>query len=157
MGVPTMDARDAVSGSLAECYITIGDKRYNFMQFIKFEAKVDKTSTEIPLLGRTGKGHKSTGWKGTWSATAHYNQSILRKLLLEYKDTGNDPPFEIQVSNEDPTANIGRQTVVYKGCLTDGGILSKFDASSEYLDEEISGTFDDFELPKEFKELPGMR
>lgn len=157
MGTPAMNARDAVSGSLAQCYITIDDKRYNFMQLIKFESKVDKTSTEIPLLGRTGKGHKSTGWKGTWTATAHYNQSIMRKLLLKYKETGEDPPFEIQVTNEDPTSSIGRQTVVHKGCLTDGGTLSKFDASSEYLDEEISGTFDDFETPETFKELSGMR
>lgn len=154
---PTMTAQDTVSGSLAECYITIDDNRYNFMNLIKFESKVEKTSTEVPILGRTGKGHKSTGWKGTWSATAHYNQSIMRKAMLSYKDTGIDPPFEIQVTNEDPTSSIGRQTVVHKGCLTEGGILSKFDADSEYLDEEISGTFDDFEIPEAFSVLKGMR
>ena len=27
-----MNAKDAVSASLAECFVTIGDNRYNFMQ-----------------------------------------------------------------------------------------------------------------------------
>lgn len=154
---PYMDAKDAISGSLAECYVTIDGSRYNFMQLYKFESKIDKNSTEVPILGRSGKGHKSTGWKGTWSGTAHYNQSIVRRLLLKYKDTGIDTPFEIQITNEDPTSTVGRQTVVHKGCLTDGGILAKFDADSQTLDEEISGTFDDFELPETFNELSGMR
>ena len=29
MDNPAMHAKDAVSGSLAECFITIGDNRYN--------------------------------------------------------------------------------------------------------------------------------
>lgn len=155
--VKTMEAFDAVSGSLAECYITISGKRYNFMQLTKFESKIEKTSIEVSILGRTGKGHKSGPWKGSWSGTAHYNQSIMRQMMLDYKNTGTDVPFTIQVTNEDPASTIGRQTVVHKGCLTSGGILSKFDASSDTLDEEISGTFDDFELPEKFKMLNGMQ
>ena len=33
-----MNAKDAVSASLAECFVTIGDNRYNFMQAINLEA-----------------------------------------------------------------------------------------------------------------------
>ncbi len=40
----TMNGKDAVSASLAECYVTIEDKRYNFMQAINLEAKVEKTN-----------------------------------------------------------------------------------------------------------------
>lgn len=153
----TMLPGDAVAGAEAECYITIDGSRYNFMQLYQFESKIEKTSTEVPILGKTVKGHKSTGWKGTWSGTAHYNQSVFRRLLLKYKDTGIDLPFEIQVTNEDPTAQAGRQTVVHKGCLMDGGVLAKFDADTEILDEELTGTFDDFELPETFAVLPGMQ
>ena len=32
-----MDAGDAFYGSLAECFITIGKRRYNFMNLIDFE------------------------------------------------------------------------------------------------------------------------
>lgn len=128
-----MNGKDAVSASLAECYVTIEGDRYNFMQAINLEAKVEKTKTEVPILGKTGKGNKATGWKGTGSATFHYNTSIFRKLLKRYKDTGEDVYFDIQVSNEDPTSAVGRQTVILKDCNMDGGLLTKFDADAEFL------------------------
>ena len=129
--MPTMHAKDAISGSLAECFIIIGDSRYNFMQAINLEANFEKTKTEIPILGKTGKGNKATGWKGTGSATFHFNTSIFRKMMKQYKDTGEDVYFDIQVTNEDPTSSVGRQTIILKDCNIDGGILAKFDADEE--------------------------
>lgn len=152
-----MKGQDTVSAKMAECFVTIGRNRYNFMQMIDFEAKFEKNKVEVPLLGKTGQGNKATGWKGTFSGTAHYNQSIMRKMLLDYKNTGLDTYFEIQVTNEDGVSKAGRQTVVLLGCNLDGGILTKFDADGEYLDEEISGTFEDFIMPEQFRMLPGMR
>lgn len=151
-----MKAKDAISAKLAECFITIEGNRYNFMQMIDFEANFDKTKTEVPILGKTGKGNKASGWAGTFSATMHYNQSIMRKLLLRYKDTGEDIYFEIQVTNDDPTSAAGRQTIVFMDCNIDGGILAKFDADGEYLDESVDGTFEDFKMPETFKLLDGM-
>lgn len=151
-----MNAKDTVSASLAECYVTIDENRYNFMQAINLEAKIEKTKTEVPILGKTGKGNKSTGWKGTGNATFHYNTSIFRNLLKQYKEYGEDIYFDIQITNEDPTSAVGRQTVILKDCNMDGGILAKFDADGEYLDEEIDFTFEDFEMPETFKVLSGM-
>ena len=74
---PIMNAKDAISASLAECFVTIEGNRYNFMQAINLEASIEKTKSEIPILGKTGKGNKTTGWKGSGSATFHYNTSIL--------------------------------------------------------------------------------
>ena len=152
-----MKAKDAISAKLAECFATIGNNRYNFMQAINFEANFEKTKAEIPILGKTGTGNKATGWKGTGSATFHYNTSIFREMMQKYKDTGEDVYFEIQVSNEDPTSAAGRQTVVFVDCNIDGGILAKFDADSEYLDEEMDFTFEDFKMPETFKLLDGMQ
>ena len=151
-----MNAKDAVSASLAECFVTIGDNRYNFMQAINLEAHFKKNKTEVPVLGKTGKGNKATGWTGTGSATFHYNTSIFRELMKRYKDTGEDVYFDIQVTNEDPTSSVGRQTVILKDCNTDGGLLAKFDADAEYLDEDMDFTFEDFEMPETFNLLAGM-
>lgn len=153
----TMNAKDAISASLAECYISIGNERYNFMQAINLEASIEKTKSEVPILGRTGKGNKATGWKGTGSATFHYNTSIFRELLASYKKTGQDVYFDIQVTNEDPGSGVGRQTVILKDCNMDGGILTKFDADAEYLDEDMDFTFEDFEIKEAFDLLPGMK
>lgn len=152
-----MNAKDAVSASLAECFVTIGERRYNFMQAINLEATVEKTKTEVPILGKTGKGNKATGWRGTGSATFHYNTSIFREMLKQYKATGQDVYFDIQVTNEDPTSAVGRQTVILKDCNIDGGIIAKFDADAEYLDEDLDFTFEDFEIPETFTLLAGMQ
>lgn len=152
-----MEARDAISGSLAECFITIEGNRYNFMQAINLEASIEKTKTEVPILGKTGKGNKATGWSGSGSATFHYNTSIFRELLYRYAKTGQDFYFDIQVTNEDPTASIGRQTVILKGCNIDGGLLAKFDADADYIEEDFDFTFEDFEIPEKFSLLPGMQ
>lgn len=157
MAKVTMNARDAISAPLAECFVTIEGNRYNFMQAIELEASIEKNKTEVPLLGTTSKGNKANGWSGSGSATFHYNTSIFRKLLLRYKNTGEDIYFDIQVTNEDPTSTIGRQTVILKNCNLDGGVLTKFDANGEYLDESMDFTFDDFEMPEEFAMLNGMR
>lgn len=151
-----MKAKDTISAALAECFVTIEGNRYNFMQMINFEGKFDKNKTKVPILGKTGKGNKGTGWEGTFSATLHYNQSIMRQLMLRYKETGEDVYFEIQITNEDPTSSAGRQTVTFIDCNIDGGVLAKFDADGEYLDEDVEGTFEDFEMPETFTLLDGM-
>lgn len=156
MARSVMHAKDTVSASLAECYVTIEGKRYNLMQAINLEANFEKNKTEVPILGKTGKGNKATGWTGTGSATFHYNTSVFRMLMYRYKETGEDVYFDIQVTNEDPTSSVGRQTVILKDCNVDGGILAKFDADAEYLDEDMDFTFEDFEIPEQFKLLQGM-
>lgn len=152
-----MKARDTISAKLADCFVTINGNRYNFMQMIDFEAKVDKTKTKVPILGRIMEGNKTVGLAGSFSGTAHYNQSIFRQALLDYKNTGIDTYFEIQITNEDPESAAGRQTFVFMDCNTDGGVLAKFDADGEYLDEEIEGTFEDFKMPEGFNILNGMQ
>ena len=156
MNKQVMNAKDSVSSSLAECFVTIEGRRLNFMQAINVEANFEKTKSEVPILGKTGKGNKSTGWTGSGSATFHYNTSIFRKLMQRYKETGEDIYFDIQVTNEDPTSSVGRQTVILKDCNIDGGVLAKFDADGEYLDEDMDFTFEDFEMPEEFAMLDGM-
>ena len=152
----SMNVKDAISASLAECYVTIEGKRYNFMQAINLEAKMEKTKKTVPILGKTGKGNRSSGWKGTGSATFHYNTSIFRELLSKYKESGEDTYFDIMVTNEDKTSSVGRQTVILKDCNVDGGVLAKFDTEAEYLDEEMDFTFEDWEIPEKFTPLEGM-
>ena len=151
-----MKGRDTVFAGLAECFVTIEGRRYNFMQAINLEAKFEKNKIKVPILGKTGKGNKASGWSGTGSATFHYNTSIFRELMVRYKDTGEDVYFEIQISNEDPTSAVGRQTMILMDCNTDGGILAKFDADGDYLDEDMDFTFEDFKMPETFKHLDGF-
>ena len=151
-----MEAKDAVYGSLAECFITINGRRYNFMNLIDFESKWEVNISDVKILGKVGLGHKAAGGKGTWKGTAHYNQSVLREMANTYQKTGVMPYFTIQVSNEDPTSAVGRQTVIHNNCLCNSFILAKFKAGEEILDEDLSGTFESWDMPEKFKELDGF-
>lgn len=152
----TMNAWDALSSAMAECYVTIEGKRYRFMQAINLEAKVEKKKMQVPILGRMGRGNKGVGWSGSGRATFHYNSSIFREILYHFKESGEDLYFDIQITNDDPVATVGRQTVILKNCNLNGGVLAKFSAEDEYLAEDISFTFEDFEIPEKFSELAGM-
>lgn len=149
-------AGDTIFAAEAECYVTIDGRRYNFMQAINVEAKVTKTKTKVPILGKTGKGNKSAGWEGTGSATFHYNTSIFRQMMLQYKNTGRDVYFDMQIVNDDPGSRAGRQEIILIDCNIDSSILAKFDADGEYLDEDMDFTFEDFSMPETFKDLPGF-
>ena len=149
----TMNAKDTISAALAECYVTIEGKRYQLMQAIRLEAKFQREKAQIPILGRPGRGNKTTGWRGRGTARFHYNSSLFRELMYRYKSTGEDVYFYIQVTNDDPTSSAGRQTIILKDCNIDGGVLAKFDAGADYLDEDLEFTFEDFEMPEAFAEI----
>jgi len=156
MNQPIMNALDAVAGSQAAAYITLADgNRYCFMQLYSFESSMEVNIAEVPILGRTGKGNKPTGWSGTYACFCLV-QWLRQQTVIQLK-TGFMPTFDIQIENEDPTASVGRQTIILKNCLTKGGILAKFDASAETLEEDIEGTFDDWEMPEAFNLLDGMQ
>jgi hypothetical protein len=152
-----MQAKDTVSAKLAECYVTIEDSRYLLMQAKNFEAKFEKDKQKVPILGKTGQGNKASNWNGTGSMTIYHNTAIFDELMLRFKNTGEDIYFDIQVSNEDSTAAVGRQTMIFKDCNMDGGVLASFDADGDWLEQDIDFTFEDFEMPERFSILDGMQ
>lgn len=153
----TMHARDAVHGAQGVAYVIIEGNRYKLAQLINIEARMDKNKTQVPIMGRTGKGNKTVGWEGTGSATFYFNTSIFRKLLKRYKDTGEDIYFDIQITNEDGSATVGRQTTIIIDCNMDGGIIALLDADAEYLEDSIDFTFEDWDMPEEFSILAEMQ
>lgn len=153
----TMHARNAVSAKMAECYVTVRGNRYNFMSAINLEATIEKIKTQVPILGRTTKGNKSVGAEIKGSAEFHLNTSIWRELAYEFQETGEDIYFDIQVTNEDPTTEIGRQTVILCDCNLDSTILAAFDADSDdVLTESTDFTAERFELPEKFSLMDGV-
>ena len=152
----TMNAKDAISAKLAECYVTIQNRRFLLMQGKDFEANFEKSKKGLNILGKTGTGNKTSGWKGTGTMTIYKNTSIFDELMERYKNTGEDIYFDIQVTNNDPTSAAGICTMVFKDCNIDGGVLAAFDVDGEFLEQEINFTFEDFSNPTKFKQLAGM-
>ena len=157
MGYVKMKSKDTLAATEAKCFVIIDGKRYNFMNAIKFEAKMKKKKSKVPILGKPGGGNRSVGWEGTGSMTVHYNSSVMRKMELAYMKTGKDFYFDIIVTNEDKTNSLGRQTIKYLDCNTDESILSKFDSSaSDTLQETFNFTFEGAEMTEEFEKMLGF-
>lgn len=154
----TMSARNAVSAKMAECYVTIEGKRYNLMSAINVKITFDKNKTEVPILGRMNKGHKSTSSSIKGSAKFHLNTSIWRELAYKFQQTGEDVYFDMMIKNEDITASdIGRQTMIFYDCNWDSITLAEFDADSDdVLTEDVDFTVENFEMPEKFKLMDGI-
>ena len=94
--------------------------------------------------------HKATGWSGSGSMTIFYTTSRFRELMLQYMQNGVDTYFDIEVTNEDPSSTIGKQTVTLKGVNLDSVIMASLDTEAEALEEEVSFTFEDVDMPVSF-------
>ena len=158
MAAQTMLAKNAVSAKMAECYVTIDGNRYNFMSAINVEVTFEKNKTEVPILGRMNRGHKSTSSNITGSAEFHFNTPVWRELAYRFQETGEDLYFDMQITNEDITASdIGRQTIILYDCNFDSVILAAFDADSDdSLTESMDFTVERFEMPEKFNLQAGM-
>ena len=153
----TMNAKDVISAKLATAYMTVGTNRYLLFQAKNLEASFEKNKSEVALLGKTGTGHKSTGWNGTGSMTIYKNTELFDEMCEKYKQTGEDTYFDLQITNEDPTSGAGRSTKILKDCNIDGAVIAAFDADGEWLEQDVDFTFEDFESPEKFKMLAGMQ
>lgn len=154
--VQTLLARDVNSSRLAYCYATIDGNRFLLMMAKNLEAKAEKNKQEVPILGQTGMGHKSSGWNGTGSMTIYQVTSMFAKMFEQYKNTGEDVYFDMQVVNHDSTSHSGSQTVLLKNCNLDNMVLAAFDADGDWLEQDVDFTFEDFEIPETYTELDGV-
>ena len=141
---------EVISGKEGDIYVKIDESRYHYMQVTEIEAVINYEKGEVPMLGRKMTGHKINGMNGTYKGKGYYRFSEERKLAEAYKNGGPAPVFEIEITNVDESTSAGIQRVVLKDCMPDSVVLGKADAASEFLEEDIEGTFDDFEIPDSF-------
>lgn len=152
--VNIMPADDAVAGWAGVVYVTYLDtnKRFVFARVKKVDAKVKFNNSKLSILGSRMKKHKQGTGEGTGSATMYYCDSMMRKKAEEYKDKGKLFRFDMEVYNEDVGSNKTMQATTLKDCLIDELVLAKIDADSEYIEEDISFTFDDFSVDETFED-----
>ncbi|WP_273483610.1 phage tail tube protein [Desulforamulus ruminis] len=143
-------AKDAISGQEGRAYATINGNVEEMFYVKSLEATVEKQKAEMRALGHRGTQHKATGWTGTGTMTIYYTTTLFRQLMTDYIKKGTDTYFDIMVENQDPTSDIGIQTTVLKGVNLDSVVMAKLDTENEYLDEEVSFTFDDVDILDSF-------
>lgn len=154
---PIMYKDEAPSAKQAECFITIGSNRYSILSAKNFEANVNLQTAEVKSIGRLTTAHKVIGMEGKFSMTIYKCTPLFTDMVQKFKKTGVFPTFDIQVTSEDEATSIGRDTKIYKGCILDGDVLlSMFDGDGEFIEQEVSGFFDDWESPEDYTNPQGM-
>lgn len=148
-----MKAGDAISGKEGALYATIDGEVIQVAECKTISAKISKTKSEFKALGYRGTQYKATGWEGSGEMTIHYASSRWSKMMIDYAKTGVDVYFKLQIVNEDPTSSIGRQSVVLMDVNIDESDIAKLDTDAEFLDESVSFTFSDVDIPEVFSEL----
>ncbi len=154
--IRTMQAKDVVAAKMASAFVTIDGNRYLLFQAKNLEAKMEKDKQEVAILGRMSKGHKTVSVNGTGSMTIYKNTALFDQMMLKLKSTGEDTYFDMQISNNDPTSEAGRQTTILKDCNIDSAVVANYDADGEWLEQDIDFTFEDIEQPEQFAQLDGM-
>ena len=151
-----LNAKDVLSGAQGVAFVTVEGNRYQLANLKNINARATKTKTQVSILGQTAKGNKATGWEGSGSMTMYFNTPIFRDLMVRYIKTGQDFYFDLQVTNDDPSSAVGRQTMILRNCNLDSVLLVNLDADSDALEEDMDFTFDDVDNPEVFAILPEL-
>lgn len=150
MGWSYMKAKDAISGTEGTLYATIDGEVIAIAECKSFSAKITKQKKEFKALGYRGVQHKTTGWSGTGEMVLYFASSRFVKMMINYAKTGKDEYFKLQATNEDPTSSIGRQTVTIMEVNLDEADIAKLNTESEFLEQAMSFTYSDVDMPDEF-------
>jgi len=143
-------ASDTLSGQEVTVYATINGQVETMFYAKKLEAKIKKNKKELKMIGKRGAQNKANGYSGTGTMTIYAVTSKFREIMLDYTKNGVDTYFDIQVTNDDPSSSIGKQTTIIKNVNLDEVTIASFDVDSEALEEEVAFTFDDWDLPDKF-------
>lgn len=117
-----------------------------------YEAIIEKTKAEIPILGRRFKGHKTSGVSGTGTLTLYKVTSKFSRMMLEYIRTGRDVYFTLQSVLDDKGADRGTERVTLYHCNMDSVKIGQLDAEADALEEEIPFTFEGADLPESLRD-----
>ena len=147
-----LTAENLVSGQEGRAYVKLDGQNRELLYLKNVTASVTIHKQSVRTLGRRGDQFKSAGFSGSGKMTVYYVTSLFRQLMLEYMKDGVDTYFDIVIINQDPQCAFGSQSVVFKNCNLDKVVLAKLDVAEDFLDEELSFTFDDAEILQPFTE-----
>ncbi|GIN71130.1 phage-like element PBSX protein XkdM [Bacillus sp. J14TS2] len=113
-----------------------------------FEATIEKSKSEVNIMGRRMTGHKTTGASGSGTMTCYKVTSQFIKLMMDYVKKGDDKYFTIQSVLDDKGSGRGTERVTLIDVNIDSVKVASLDVDSEALEEEIPFTFYDIDLPQ---------
>lgn len=146
-------AKDTVNGAEGTIVITVDGKNYEVacMKNIKTTASIQ--SQDMRVIGTRKIQAKPNGAKLTGSGNIYYGSNIFTDMVLEYINTGKMTPFDIQITNSDPTVSVGEQAMAYYGCTLTGDIpISILDDQEAMLNYDFNFSYTDVARLQAFRD-----
>lgn len=150
----TLNAPDTISGKEGRAYAKIDGNNEDLFFAKTIESTVEKSKSEVKAIGKRMTGHKTTGGNGTGSMTLYYMPPLFRRMIKQWKETGQDIYFDMVIENDDQESSAGKQSVLLIDCNLDSVVLGKLDGDSDDpLDEDVDFTFEDFDILTPFTQF----
>ena len=144
-------ARDTVNGAEGSIFVTLNGKNVQVASMKNVRLDAELQSSDMRVIGTRTVQQKANGVKQTGSGNIYYGDDIFRDIMLQYIPTGEMAPFDIQITNDDPTTTLGSQTMVAYGCYLTGTIplailndeeaMLNFDFTFSYTSVSKIGSF----------------
>ncbi len=145
-----LKSNDVICGGEGRAYAQIGDKIEELIYVKKADATITRKKVSFAVLGSRAEISRPAGWTGKGNMTVYYVTTFFRELISQYNSTGQEIYFDLHVINEEAAIEGKKQVIVLKNCSIDDLILTKLDVESAVLEENLSFTFEDFEILESF-------
>ena len=144
--------RDALNGKSGSGFMTINGENHEMFGMKKFQSDAEFQESDFKVVGTTLVQKKTTGVSLSGTMTIYYGTPHFLRLLQEYLKTGKLPYFTLQITNDDPSASVGAQTVVLYDVKLQKIPVAILDAEAEYLEMEVSFSYRTLEVLDWFKD-----
>jgi len=138
--------RDALNGKSGRAFMTLNGENLEMFGMKKFQSDAEFQESDFKVVGTTLVQKKTTGVSLTGSMTIYYGTPHFIRILNEYLKTGRLPYFTMQITNDDPSVSVGKQTVVLYNVKLQKLPVAILDADAEFMEMEVSFSFTGMEV-----------
>lgn len=142
--------RDALNGKEGRAVCTVNGKQMELFGLKNLKIDYSLDSSDFKIVGTRLVQKKTTGIQLTGSMTIVYGTPTFKQMIKDYMVTGAIPYFTLQVTNNDPATTVGEQTIALYNCRLNSGNIAQLDADADFLTEDVSFDFTQFEILKSF-------
>lgn len=142
-----------MNGAEGSIVITVNGQNKVIAGMRNIQAVADIQAEEMRTIGTRKIQSKPNGANLTGTGNIYYGSNIFTDIVLEYIKTGKMTPFNIQITNTDPSTSLGSQVMAYYNCTLTGEIpLSVLDSEEAMLNYDFEFAYTDVERLQAFND-----
>ena len=136
-----MKFKNTVNGSQGDVFITLNGENKRVAGFKDITVNAEIQSEDGRILGSRTIQSKNNGVKLSGTGTVYYGTKIFTNIILKYIELGEMEEWTLQVVNRDEAAGIGKQRMLFTGCVLTGTYsLALINVENAALESELSFT-----------------